>query len=218
MLKGIDGMDLQRWTRGWTECRTRCWSWTASWLWVVLLFASPATMAEPKRYVIDAEHVSVAFLVEHIGFAKVLGRFLSVSGEYTFDEASGVLSDVRVEVQTDSVSTDHDRRDQHLRGADFLNVDEHPLMVYTATSANAQPERTYAINGELQLLGVKQPVQLTARWNKSGNYPFGGNPYVMGVSLRGSFKRSEFGMTYAVDNGLVGDDVELILEFEARPQ
>ncbi|MFT5447284.1 MAG: polyisoprenoid-binding protein YceI [Gammaproteobacteria bacterium] len=214
MLQGIDVMNLQRCM----DRRTRGWSWTVSWLWVVLLFASPATMAEPKRYVIDAEHVTVAFLVEHIGFAKVLGRFLSVSGEYTFDEASGVLSDVRIEVQTDSVSTDHERRDRHLRGADFLNVDEHSMMTYTAASANVKTDRTYTINGELELLGVKRPVQLTARWNKSGTYPFGGNPYVMGVSARGSFKRSDFGMTYAVGNALVGDAVELILEFEARPQ
>lgn len=214
MLNGIFVKELQ----GRARWRTAHCSWTIAWLLVVLLLASPAAMAEPKRYVIDAEHVSVAFLVEHIGFAKVLGRFLSVSGEYTFDEASGVLSDVRVEVQTDSVSTDHDRRDRHLRGTDFLNVDEHPVMVYTATGANLTTDRTYAINGELELLGVKRPVQLTARWNKSGTYPFGGNPYVMGVSARGSFKRSEFGMTYAVGNALVGDAVELILEFEARPQ
>jgi polyisoprenoid-binding protein YceI len=60
--------------------------------------------------------------------------------------------------------------------------------------------------------------ELARRWNKSGTYPFAGNPYVMDVSACGSFKRSEFGMTYAVANALVGDTVELILEFEARPQ
>ena len=183
-----------------------------------LLLCSAPSMAEQKRYAIDPEHMSIAFLVEHIGFAKVLGRFRRAQGEYNFDEASGVLSDVRIEVETQSVSTDHDRRDHHLRGADFLNTQAHPLMVFTAAGPISSADRTYIINGELQLLGVRHAVQLTARWNKSGNYPFGGNPYVMGVSARGSFKRSDFGMMYAVSNGLVGDEVELILEFEARPQ
>lgn len=182
----------------------------------LLLVSAPAS-AEPKRYQLDAEHMAIAFLVEHIGFAKVLGRFRSAKGEYTFDEASGALSDVRIEVQTESVSTDHDKRDKHVRGKDFLNTDEFPVMVFTASGASAQGNRDYLINGELELLGVKRPVQLKARWNKSGNYPFGGKPYVMGVSARGSFKRSEFGMTYAVANGLVADEVELIIEIEARP-
>lgn len=201
MLTRSDAIAVRRWTI----------------LSVLLLMTASAT-AEEKRYVIDTEHMSIAFLVEHIGFAKVLGRFREAKGEYTFDETSAVLSNVRIEVQTASVSTDHDRRDNHLRGGDFLDSDDHPLMVFTATSATTEANRTYTINGELELLGVKQPLQLKARWNKSGKYPFGGNPYVMGVSARGSFKRSAFGMTYAVNNGLVGDEVELIIEFEARPQ
>jgi polyisoprenoid-binding protein YceI len=191
-----------------------CWSLVLS----GLLLMSTSAWAQEKRYELDAEHMSVAFLVEHLGFAKVLGRFREAKGEYTFDEASGALSNVRIEIDTASVSTDHERRDNHLRGGDFLDSDEHPLMVFTAASGISGANRAYTINGELELLGVKQALQLKARWNKSGKYPFGGNPYVMGVSARGSFKRSAFGMTYAVANGLVGDEVELILEFEARPQ
>lgn len=192
--------------------------WVVRLAWVLLLGATVPATAEQKRYVIDVEHFSIAFLVEHIGFAKVLGRFRSAKGEYTFDEASGVLSDVRIEVETNSVSTDHDKRDKHLRSADFLNSNEHPLMVFSTTGASTSLDRVYTLDGELQLHGRTRPLQLKARWNKSGNYPFGGNPYAMGVSARGSFKRSDFGMTYAVDNGWVGDEVELIIEFEARPQ
>lgn len=96
-------------------------------------------------------------------------------------------------------------------------------MLFTAASANPGDGRTFTIEGQLQLLGKSQPLTLEASWNKSGEYPFGGgllgsNPYVMGVSARGSFKRSAYGMNYAVDNGWVGDDVELIIEFEARRQ
>jgi polyisoprenoid-binding protein YceI len=96
-------------------------------------------------------------------------------------------------------------------------------MVFRAASATPVEARRYRIEGTLELLGEVRPVTLDATWNKSGEYPFGGGPfggkpYVMGVSARGSFERSAFGMTYSVDNGWVGDEVELIIEFEAKRQ
>jgi polyisoprenoid-binding protein YceI len=181
------------------------------------VFAACAAHAQPARYDIDPEHFSAGFLVDHIGYAKVLGLFQKAAGAYTFDEATGALTDVRVVIDAASVYTAHRKRDDHLRSADFLNAAEFREIVYTAKGAKRTGERTFVIDGELQLLGRTQPVQLTATWNKSGKYELpGSRAYVMGVSARGSFKRSAFGMKYAVDNGWVGDTVELILEFEAR--
>lgn len=174
--------------------------------------------ADPRGFALDPEHLSIAFLVDHIGFAKVLGRFREARGSFSFDATTGALSDIRIEIDAASVSTDHAKRDEHLRGADFLNVREFPSLVFTASGATAVQGRRYRIDGELELLGTRRPVSLDAMWNKSGQYPFGGNPYAMGVSARGSFLCSEFGMTYAVDNGWVGDEVDLIIEFEARPE
>ena len=173
--------------------------------------------AEPRRYALDTEHLSIGFLVDHIGYAKTLGMFRKAQGEYTFDEKTGELSDIRIEIDAASVFTNHRKRDGHLKSADFLNANEFPTLTFTAKSATAGGDRRYRIEGELELLGVRRPVALDATWNKSGEYPFGGNPWVMGVSARGSFKRSAFGMNYAVENKWVGDDIELIIEFEARP-
>jgi len=187
------------------------------------LAATASVQAEPRDYVIDPEHLAVGFLVQHIGYAKVLGMFRKAEGSYRFDEQSAAMSDLRVAVDTGSVFSNHKKRDEHLRSADFLNSKEFPQMVFTAAGARRSGERSFTIDGQLQLLGKTQPLTLEATWNKSGEYPFGGgllggNPYVMGVSARGSFKRSAYGMNYAVDNGWVGDDVELIIEFEARRQ
>ncbi|NJN46643.1 MAG: YceI family protein [Candidatus Competibacteraceae bacterium] len=191
---------------------------------VILLAFAPSAFAEPEDYVIDPAHFSVGFLVDHIGYAKTLGLFRKAEGSYTFDEESGTLSAVKVTIATDSVFTNDKKRDDHLRSADFLNSTEFPKMTFTADSAQRNGERDFVIEGQLTLLGKSLPLTLTATWNKSDTYPFnpgglfGGNPYVMGVSARGSFKRSAYDMNYAVDNGWVGDDVELILEFEAQRQ
>jgi polyisoprenoid-binding protein YceI len=191
---------------------------------VCLTLASVSVVrAEPMRYEIDPDHLSIGFLVDHIGYQKVLGMFRKASGSYTFDEETGELSDVEVVVETDSVFSNHRKRDEHLRSADFLNSAEFPRMIFRAEGATAGADRAYTIEGELELLGKTNPMTLQATWNKSAEYPFGGGvlggkPYVMGVSARGSFERSAYGMMYAVDNGWVGDTVELIIEFEAIRQ
>jgi polyisoprenoid-binding protein YceI len=182
---------------------------------------APAALAQPQRYEIDPDHLSLGFLVDHIGYAKVLGLFRSARGSYRFDEASGALSEVRIEVDTASVFSNQRKRDDHLKGPDFLNSGEFPRMVFTASSARRTAERQYEITGQLELLGKSQPLTLLATWNKSAESPLGGfgrKPYVMGVSARGSFKRSAYGMNYAVANGWVGDTVDLIIEFEAVRQ
>jgi len=185
---------------------------------IIGLAFSPLARAEKSTYQLDPDHTSVGFLVHHIGYAKVLGLFREVRGSYQFDEQSSELSALEIVIETDSVYTNHKKRDKHLRGADFLNSREFPNMTFSASTAKKTGDRTFVIAGQLDLLGITRPLTLTATWNKSATYPFDGNPYVMGVSARGTFFRSEHGMTYAVENGWVGDDVELIIEFEARRQ
>ena len=207
--------------RGFDVYRPRSVIPTAALALLVSLAATPALAAE--RYVIDPEHLGVGFLVEHIGYANVLGLFRKAEGEFSFDESSGALGEIRITVDTASVFTNHQKRDEHLKSADFLNSAEFPQMVFHATGGTRDGERGYVIEGELELLGQRHPLTLQATWNKSAEYPFGGGllsgkPYVMGVSARGSFRRGTYGMNYALDNGWVGDEVQLIIEFEARRQ
>jgi polyisoprenoid-binding protein YceI len=189
-------------------------------LFAVVVLSGPA-QANPAKYEIDPEHFSVGFLVSHAGYSKVLGMFRKAAGTYVFDEATGALSNVKIVIDTASVFTNHQKRDDHLKSADFLNASEFPKMTFTADRARRTGDRTFVLEGRLELLGRANPVTLDATLNKIGEYPFstsffGGKPYVMGVSARGSFKRSAFGITYGLDNSWVGDDVELIIEFEAR--
>jgi polyisoprenoid-binding protein YceI len=89
-------------------------------------------------------------------------------------------------------------------------------MTFTASSAQRSGERTFTVTGELTLLGRTRPLTLAATLNKLAPYPIGNRAEVVGVSARGSLKRSEFGMTYGVADNLVGDEVEIIIEIEAR--
>ena len=181
-----------------------------------VMITSVPLRAEPARYELDPEHLTISFLVEHLGYAKVLGLFREMRGSYIFDEQTGELSDVLIVVETNSVFTDHERRDAHLRSGDFLNSRRFPRMTFAATHAQRTGEKTFVVQGSLELLGITRPLVLRASWNKSGEYPIDNDQYVMGVSVRGSLQRSDFGMNYAVENGWVGDTVEILIEFEAR--
>jgi len=177
--------------------------------------------AEPATYTLDPEHAVVGFLVMHAGYTNVLGRFDQVEGSFVFDEAAPALEQGEIRVKTASVSTAHEKRDEHLRGPDFLNADEFPEMIFRLDGARATAGRQGTVTGTLELLGVRKPLTLDVTWNKSAEYPFGtgvfgARPYVVGVSARGTIRRSDFGMTYGLDGDLVADEIALILEMEAR--
>ena len=161
-----------------------------------VLANSNAAKAEPADFVLDPTHTSITFFVSHIGFADTAGMFLESEGAFSYDEEAKELKSATITVKTDSVFTNHDKRDDHLRGADFLNTSEFPEMTFVATKAEKVSDTEGKITGDLTLLGTTKPITLNVTFNKAGNYPFGDGHYALGFDATGSFNRSDFGMTY----------------------
>ena len=182
---------------------------------LIAMTASAPALAEPVRYELDPEHTTISFLVDHIGYARTLGVFLDMEGGFVYDEATQQLSDVDVVVRAESVETFHDGRDDHVRNADFLNVSAFPEIRFTADGGTPESANRGSVDGTLTLLGESRPLRLDVTLNKAAEYPFGHGRHTLGLSIQGSLMRSEWGMTYAVDNGLVGDEVTLMIETEA---
>lgn len=185
-----------------------------------LLFSALAmtASAEPRKFVIDPDHFSVGFLIEHVEYNDILGMFLEGEGEFVYDEENRELVSGEVVIQSKSVFSNHEKRDEHLRKDDFLAAQEHPEITFKVTGFQTTGDDTGNVTGDLTLLGKTRPVTLDVTLNKAADYPFGHKEYVLGASARTTIKRSEWGMTYGVDDNLVGDEVELILEFEAIRQ
>jgi polyisoprenoid-binding protein YceI len=179
--------------------------------------------AAPRTWVIDPEHFSISFSIDHAGYAEVIGLFREAGGRFVYDPETQALKSGRVTVQAKSVFTDHEKRDDHVRNADFLDASDHPEITFVADEYESTGENRGRLHGELTLLGKTRPVTLDVRINKMAEYPFGGGvlsdpPFVMGVSASTTLRRSEWGMTYGLDGNLVGDRVDLRFEFEARRQ
>lgn len=183
-----------------------------------MALGSAPALAEPATYRIDPEHFSIGFLIEHVGYEKLLGMFLEGKGQFVYDEQTQALSSGRVEIASESLFTNHEERDEHVESEDFLAVDEYPTIVFEATEFTAEDDRHGTLTGDLTMLGETHPVTLDVTLNKAAEYPFGHEKYTLGLSARTTLSRSDWGMTYGVDNGMVGDEVTLILEFEAIRQ
>lgn len=181
---------------------------------ILCAMTATAAHAAPRTYQIDPEHATIAFLVDHIGFAKVLGQFTKTSGSFEFDEDTRTLGEVSVKIEASEVFTNDSARDRHVTGSDFLDAGSNPQITFTANGGTIEGDRTGKVTGDLTIRGVTKPITLDVTWNKSGKYPFGHGKHTIGVSARGTVIRSEFGMTYAL-GGIVGDEVELIIEVEA---
>lgn len=177
------------------------------------LKASPV-LAEPQRYVVDEDHVSVAFQIGHARFANLVGLFTDVSGGFVYDAEANELHSGAAVISSGSVFTGHDRRDGHVRDGDFLDVRNHPEIQFEVTDYEATGSDQGVVHGEITILGVTQPIRLDATINRIDPHPIGG-AQTLGASMSGSLMRSDFGMDYALEDELVGDEVELIIEFEA---
>lgn len=174
-----------------------------------------AAQAEMATYELDPEHTAVFFLIDHIGYAKTLGVFTTVSGRFMYDAETNELGEVNVSIDAASVESFNKARDAHVRKPDFLDVKKHPAITFTANGGTATSDTNGTVTGDLTILGTALPVTLDVTLNKSAAYPFGHKRDVLGLSMQTSIKRSDFGMTYGVDNGLVGDEVTIQIETEA---
>ena len=183
------------------------------------ILLSGITQAEPADWEIDPDHFSIAFEASHVGYQKQMGLFLEGAGSFRYDAATRELSAGRVEIQADSIFTNHNERDNHLSGRDFLDVRRNPLIVFEATDfAPGDDDAGATLTGNLTLLDVTRPVVLDVIINKRADYPFGHGRETLGISANTKITSSDWGMDYGVADNLVGDEVALRFEFEAIRQ
>jgi polyisoprenoid-binding protein YceI len=188
------------------------------------LAAAPAA-AQSVTYAVDITHSSVVFSANHIGYTNVFGMFREWGGEFTFDPAAPEKTTVKIEVKTESIDTNDRRvqaqggrrgRDEHLRSADFFNVKEFPTMTFQSTKVEKTGEKTGKLHGNITLLGQTKPVVFDVTFNKVAPHPVPAYNKVMtsGFSIRGTIKRTDFGMKFGVP--AVSDEIALFIEIEAQ--
>ena len=168
---------------------------------------APAEAVVPEgHWVIDADHSSVNFIVEHLGITRLRGRFMDLLGRV--ESASGVLRG-EASVATASVSTGSEIRDRHLQGPDFLNAEQHPRIVFALRGVH-RDAGALVVDGALTLNGVTRPVALAATVGGAAKDPYGHDH--VGLQLDGEIRRGDFGITFDPSGALVGESIALEID------
>ena len=165
----------------------------------------------------DLSHSSVNFSVRHLMISKVHGRFTQWDGSLEIDDADVTQSKLDVAIQAASIETRDEKRDAHLRSADFFDVATYPTLTFKSTKIEKRSDSELAVTGELTIHGVTKSVTLDVELNGESKDPWGG--IRRGFSAKTSVNRKDFGLTWnaALETGgvVVGDKVEISIEVEA---
>jgi polyisoprenoid-binding protein YceI len=170
-----------------------------------------------NTWTLDTTHSGIAFSVRHMVVAKVRGRFASWSGTVELDEADVTRSRVEVQVDASSIDTGNAQRDEHLRSADFFDVQQFPSLRFTSRRVEAVSGERLRVVGDLSLHGVTREVTLDVERGGQAKDPWGNRR--AGFAATTSILRSDFGLSWnqALETGglLVGDRIDIELDIQA---
>lgn len=181
---------------------------------VIVVGLALSTQAFAEKLVVDQAHSSINFKVNHLKFSEIPGRFLKFTGTVDFDEKNLKKSKVDFTVETASISTDVEKRDEHLRSADFFDTAKFPQATFKSKSIRKSDDE-YVLEGDLTIRGVTKRV--TFEVEKLGKV----NDPVMKVEktvfqAEGKINRKDFGVNYGPDE-VISDQVELEINLETVP-
>lgn len=178
------------------------------------------TTGRTTTWRIDPQHTLVEFTAKHMMITNVRGRFANVEGSIQIDGENPNDSSVSVELDAASIDTRVEQRDQHLRSADFLDVENYPKVVFRSTKvegASLEPGQSFRVTGELTIRGTTREVVLDATYEGRGRDPWGGERVSFSADTK--IDRRDFGLTWnaALETGgvLVGNDLRIHIEVQA---
>jgi polyisoprenoid-binding protein YceI len=176
------------------------------------------TIIEPGTWAIDASHSSVGFVARHLMVTKVRGVFGDVEGTITIAD-DPFQSSVRASVDAATVSSGDEKRDAHLRSADFFDVEQYPRIEFVSKKVEARGD-TFALTGDLTVHGVTREVTWDLEYEGTVQDPWGGTR--AGFSATIEVNRKDWGLEWnmALEAGglVVSDKVRLNVEIEAVKQ
>jgi len=178
--------------------------------------AAMVSTAHAADYVIDTEgaHASIQFKISHLGFSWLKGRFNDFEGDFRYDADNPEASEITVTIDTASIDSNHADRDEHLRSADFLDVEQFPQARFVSTDFIPHEDGEATLEGELTLRGVTRDIAIDVEKIGEGEDPWGN--YRVGFSGETEFRLEDYGIDYEL--GPASEVVYLELEVEGIRQ
>jgi len=186
---------------------------------IALLFTASifaAGLNAQTKWNFDPAHTIIEFEVSHMVITDVTGKFYSFEGEVTSDGEDFTDAKISFKIDASSINTENERRDGHLKGPEFFDVEKHPQITFESSSMKKISGNKYKLTGDFTMHGVTKEITLNAIFNGIADDPWGNTK--AGFKVTGSVNREEYGLTWntTLDNGnlLVGTDVAIICRIQ----
>lgn len=167
-------------------------------------------------WIIDTAHSHLQFTVRHMMIAKVRGTFDEFSGVVDYDPNNPTDTNIQVTIDVDSINTREDKRDGHLRSADFFDVENFPHMTFRSTRVVSKGDGEGKLYGDLTIRDQTKEVVLNVSYEGMAKAPWGTTS--IGFSASGKINRKDWGLNWnqALETGgwLVGDEIKIDIEVE----
>ncbi len=183
---------------------------------LILMITTASLYAAPEKYFIDRAHSSMGFSIRHLMVSNVKGEFGEFTGTIMLDEADPANSNVEVAINAASIDTENAKRDDHLRSADFFDVQNHPEITFKSTKVEKTADG-FMIFGDFTMHGVTKAISFPA--TLLGKITGMGGETRVGFEAITKINRKDFGMTWnkALDAGgvVLSEEVKIELNIEA---
>ena len=182
----------------------------------LLLALAPAlAVAEPVTYKVDADHSGVSFSIRHF-VSNTPGRFKDFDGTIKYDKDAPANSTVEFTIQAASIDTANNDRDEHLRGADFFDVQKFPTLTFVSTGVKPVDKDTLEVTGDMTMHGVTKKITIPVEVLGSVKTP---NGEKAGFETKFTVNRKDYGIVWnrMLDStAVLGDNVEITINIEAN--
>ncbi|MBK7028104.1 MAG: YceI family protein [Bacteroidales bacterium] len=171
------------------------------------------TVVEKSTWTYDKAHAKVGFSVTHMMISDVEGYFKNATATLTTTNPDFTDAVVELTADASSIFTDNEKRDEHLKSADFFDAQKYPTITFKSFYfKKTKTANTYYVKGNLTMHGVTKPVGLNVV-AKTGVNPYS-KKEIAGFKITGSLKRSDFGIGGETPSAIVSDEVQIICNAE----
>ncbi len=187
---------------------------------LALIFATVYGFSQSTSWKIDHSHSNVTFEVTHMVIATVTGKFQEFDGDIKADKEDFSDASINFTIQAASINTNNEKRDNHLRDADFFEVETYPTIEFKGKEMKQKSGNKYTLVGDLTMHGVTKEVELDVRYNGQIKDPWGNTR--AGFKVSGSLDRTDYGLTWnnTLETGglVVANDVDIQVNLELIKQ
>jgi polyisoprenoid-binding protein YceI len=176
----------------------------------LFLFAS-TTFAQ--NWAVDKAHSRINFTITHLGLAELGGTFNSFDAKFTSTKPDFTDAVIELTADVNSIDTDNDMRDKHLKSPDFFDTEKNPNFTFKSSSFKKVSDKKYKLAGDLTLHGVTKPVTLDVVLNGTGTHPMS-KKTIAGFTISGVIKRTDFGIATTTPVAMLSDEVKLFASAE----